>query len=220
MFCSKCGTRLGDDAAFCTNCGQPVPRAEAPAQPEPQGASPLNSMSPPPIAPLPTGAPAPTAQIPPVAPPQYLAYGHQTTRPQTGYAGFWLRFVAYIIDAIILGVVGLFTLFPLFKANIHAFSSGNIWELYTSPSRPLFAMRMLALMLSWVYYASLESSAWQATLGKKVLGLKVTDSRHRIPDGRLHGTKAGAARHTRGLSGAAATLVFSRQFSRGGDAPE
>jgi uncharacterized RDD family membrane protein YckC len=188
MFCSKCGTRLGDDAAFCTNCGQPVPRAEAPAQPEPQGASPLNSMSPPPIAPLPTGAPAPTAQIPPVAPPQYLAYGHQTTRPQTGYAGFWLRFVAYIIDAIILGVVGLFTLFPLFKANIHAFSSGNIWELYTSPSRPLFAMRMLALMLSWVYYASLESSAWQATLGKKVLGLKVTDlAGNRITFGRASG---------------------------------
>jgi uncharacterized RDD family membrane protein YckC len=145
-------------------------------------------MSPPPIAPLPTGAPAPTAQIPPVAPPQYLAYGHQTTRPQTGYAGFWLRFVAYIIDAIILGVVGLFTLFPLFKANIHAFSSGNIWELYTSPSRPLFAMRMLALMLSWVYYASLESSAWQATLGKKVLGLKVTDlAGNRITFGRASG---------------------------------
>jgi uncharacterized RDD family membrane protein YckC len=30
-------------------------------------------------------------------------------------------------------------------------------------------------MLSWIYYASLESSAWQATLGKKILGLKVTD---------------------------------------------
>jgi uncharacterized RDD family membrane protein YckC len=29
--------------------------------------------------------------------------------------------------------------------------------------------------LSWIYYASMESSTWQATLGKKILGLKVTD---------------------------------------------
>jgi uncharacterized RDD family membrane protein YckC len=145
-------------------------------------------MPPAPIAPPPTGAPAPAANIPPVAPPQYPAYGYQTTRSQTGYAGFWLRFVAYIIDALVLGVVGLFTLFPLFKANMHAFSSGNIWELYTSQSRPLFAMRMLALMLSWVYYASLESSVWQATLGKKALGLKVTDlAGNRITFGRASG---------------------------------
>jgi uncharacterized RDD family membrane protein YckC len=30
-------------------------------------------------------------------------------------------------------------------------------------------------MLSWIYYASMESSSWQATLGKKILGLRVTD---------------------------------------------
>jgi uncharacterized RDD family membrane protein YckC len=46
---------------------------------------------------------------------------------------------------------------------------------YTSVSRPLLAIRLLALMLSWIYYASMESSTWQATLGKKILGLKVTD---------------------------------------------
>jgi uncharacterized RDD family membrane protein YckC len=31
------------------------------------------------------------------------------------------------------------------------------------------------LMSSWLYWALLESSAWQATLGKKALGLYVTD---------------------------------------------
>ena len=30
-------------------------------------------------------------------------------------------------------------------------------------------------MLSWVYYAGLESSSMRATLGKKALGLQVTD---------------------------------------------
>jgi len=91
------------------------------------------------------------------------------------YAGFWLRLVAYIIDAIILGMAGVIAFFPLFRANIHAFTTQNPWEVYTSMSRPLFAIRLLALMLSWIYYASMESSSWQATLGKKILGLRVTD---------------------------------------------
>jgi uncharacterized RDD family membrane protein YckC len=91
------------------------------------------------------------------------------------YAGFWLRVVAYIIDAMILGIVGVGAFFPLFRANIHAFTAENPWEVYTSVSRPLLAIRLLALMLSWIYYASMESSTWQATLGKKILGLKVTD---------------------------------------------
>ena len=30
-------------------------------------------------------------------------------------------------------------------------------------------------MMNWIYYAALESSSWHATLGKKILGLKVTD---------------------------------------------
>jgi uncharacterized RDD family membrane protein YckC len=43
-------------------------------------------------------------------------------------------------------------------------------------------------MLSWIYYASLESSTWQATLGKKILGLKVTDLEgNRISFGRASG---------------------------------
>ncbi len=42
-------------------------------------------------------------------------------------------------------------------------------------ARPLVAIRLLALMAGWIYFASMESSGWQATLGKKALGLKVTD---------------------------------------------
>ena len=34
---------------------------------------------------------------------------------------------------------------------------------------------LIILVLEWLYYALLESSAWQATLGKKALGLEVTD---------------------------------------------
>ena len=163
MFCSKCGAQLADGATFCTNCDQPT---------QPTAVPPPSSPSAPPIAPA-----APPAYPPPVPPQQVMPAGWQTqaVSQPVAYAGFWLRFVAYTIDAIILGIAGVGAFFPLFRANLHAFTSQSPWEVYTSPSRPLFAIRLLALMLSWIYYASLESSTWQATIGKKILGLKVTD---------------------------------------------
>lgn len=92
------------------------------------------------------------------------------------YAGFWLRLVAYIIDSMILGaVVGIGIFVPLLGGSLQRMSSDNPWELYTSMARPLVAIRLLALMAGWIYFASMESSGWQATLGKKALGLKVTD---------------------------------------------
>jgi len=157
MFCQKCGTQLADDAAFCTNCGQVIQRI-------PSAAYPPSAAPPPPQRQQVEQQPAPPAWQPP-----------QVSQPSVAYAGFWLRVVAYIIDAIILGMAGVVAFFPLFRANIHAFTTQNPWEVYTSMSRPLFAIRLLALMLGWIYYASMESSSWQATLGKKILGLRVTD---------------------------------------------
>jgi uncharacterized RDD family membrane protein YckC len=156
MFCPKCGTQLADDAAFCTNCGQAIQRSPSATYPSPAAPPPLQ--------------PQPVEQ-------QSAQNVWQTRAPNqlVAYAGFWLRLVAYIIDAIILGMAGVIAFFPLFRANIHAFTTQNPWEVYTSMSRPLFAIRLLALMLSWIYYASMESSSWQATLGKKILGLRVTD---------------------------------------------
>jgi uncharacterized RDD family membrane protein YckC len=39
----------------------------------------------------------------------------------------------------------------------------------------VFGFFGILLAVSWLYYALSESSSWQATLGKKVLNLKVTD---------------------------------------------
>jgi len=104
------------------------------------------------------------------------------------YAGFWLRLVAWIIDAIILGIAGAGVFFPLFRANLHFFAHATPWEVYSSYSRPILAIRMLGLMMNWIYYAALESSVWQATIGKKLLGLMVTDlAGNRITFGRASG---------------------------------
>jgi uncharacterized RDD family membrane protein YckC len=39
----------------------------------------------------------------------------------------------------------------------------------------LFGFFAIIFLVSWLYYALAESSSWQATLGKKMLNLKVTD---------------------------------------------
>jgi uncharacterized RDD family membrane protein YckC len=35
--------------------------------------------------------------------------------------------------------------------------------------------QLVMILASWIYFAGLESSEWQATVGKKILGMKVTD---------------------------------------------
>jgi uncharacterized RDD family membrane protein YckC len=47
---------------------------------------------------------------------------------------------------------------------------------------------LIALVLDWLYYTLLESSVWQGTLGKKALGLEVTDlGGRRVSFGRATG---------------------------------
>jgi uncharacterized RDD family membrane protein YckC len=109
------------------------------------------------------------------------------------YAGFWLRAAAYLLDSIVLGfVVGIFILGPLMeRAGI---SPDNPWVLFTGTSRQVIAINLLGTMASWLYWALLESSRWQATLGKRMLGLEVTDlAGHRISFARATGRYFGKA---------------------------
>ena len=69
------------------------------------------------------------------------------------YAGFWKRFVAYLIDVILLGVVGAI-INQIFDQNVAG---------------------LVATLVGWAYFAGMESSTRQATLGKSVMGMVVTD---------------------------------------------
>lgn len=71
----------------------------------------------------------------------------------TQYAGFWKRFLAYLIDIIILGIVG---------------------GILTSQMDEGVASTVTTI-LGWLYFAGMESSSRQATLGKSVMGIYVTD---------------------------------------------
>jgi len=84
------------------------------------------------------------------------------------YAGFWIRFVAYIIDTFIISTVLILL--------------GTIWSLQDDDSIDLAAtiassaiVLWISFFLHWFYFAIMESSESQATIGKKVLGIKVTD---------------------------------------------
>ena len=78
------------------------------------------------------------------------------------YAGFWLRFVAAIVDGIIMMVIGL----PI--GFVIGMTMGD------NPSLPIVA-NVFDIVIGWLYMALCESSRMQASPGKKLLGLKVTD---------------------------------------------
>ena len=90
------------------------------------------------------------------------------------FAGFWLRFVAYIIDAIVmqipLTVVGSLT-------GLTMGMRGMGWDGMSigAGSYATGTGFAISIVATWLYASLMESSAWQATLGKKALGLLVTD---------------------------------------------
>lgn len=104
------------------------------------------------------------------------------TVPRVQYGGFWLRFLAYLIDGavIMIGVcvvaipLVFLTGFGAFLSQIHPeedWNENGVGFLIAV----FFLFAMASLVVTWLYHALMESSEWQATVGKKALGLVVTD---------------------------------------------
>jgi len=90
------------------------------------------------------------------------------------YGVFWERFLAYCIDSIIL------TLASVVVGFIGAFFIGFVMALMgmeIEEMEDFFVVLyyILAFILSWLYFTIMESSKLQATLGKKICNLVVTD---------------------------------------------
>ena len=90
------------------------------------------------------------------------------------YAGFSERAGALVIDVIILSVPSAIigVLFSLVFAN--QMSMGGVDEVSSAMGGNLWA-QIWGNALAWVYYATMESSRFQGTLGKVAVGLKVVD---------------------------------------------
>ncbi len=96
------------------------------------------------------------------------------------YAGFWRRFVAILLDGLLIGAA--------FGILGGPFGMWRGWAFH----RPghfggLGCFGGLHTLVTWLYFALLESSASQATLGKQVIGIAVTD---------LYGRRVSFARAT------------------------
>jgi len=110
------------------------------------------------------------------------------------YAGFWKRFFAYIIDSILINVAISVVFFPLAAiAGLSLFPHDtNLQEDFSSISYMqhsdmqelailsalligVVIISLIAMVISWLYFALMECSSKKATLGKMALGLIVTD---------------------------------------------
>jgi uncharacterized RDD family membrane protein YckC len=168
VYCSKCGGGVSEGTAFCPACGQ----ATSAVVPSIGGGIPVANTS------TTAAAPGNYPVTPVVAPMAYLSAGVQ-------YAGFWLRVVAYVIDGIVMGVafMALFLPFAIMTGLAAALGSIHPGEdprdvgavLGGTFFLGLVTIVALGIVGGWLYHAKMESSAWEATLGKKALNLRVTD---------------------------------------------
>lgn len=100
-------------------------------------------------------------------------------RPAQRYAGFGRRVGAFLVDIVLVYAV--------------LFVAGAVWITQGMKGSPQMNVWLVLLYpavwgVGWLYWAGLESSGLQATLGKRVVGLMVTDmAGQRISFGRATG---------------------------------
>ncbi|HEX3155785.1 MAG TPA: RDD family protein [Candidatus Angelobacter sp.] len=133
-----------------------------------------------------TQAAAPAVAYAPAPP---VAYA-----PPSIYGGFWIRLLAHIIDHIILGAVAAPLFFVTVLPSIIRIAQQADRDQEPSPEMIItiissaFVYIALAFVGQWLYEALLTSSSWQATIGKRILHLKVVDEAgNRISFGRATG---------------------------------
>jgi len=87
---------------------------------------------------------------------------HSPVSAHKSYAGLWRRFLAYVIDALIIGVsvASIATLTGIMNETIKA-------------QIEVVLRRLMYSVGAWLYFSLFESSQSQATPGKLVLGIKV-----------------------------------------------
>lgn len=181
MLCPRCGTGVGDSVKLCAGC-----QSQFDAEQE-----------------------------------QRLAAEEQTRkkgRPQEelqkgehfGYAGFWIRYLALLIDTTICTVIIWLLQFiaGLLMRNLnwsaiiesvrsqllnflqqHQINSAGALSVVIAILLPVIIYTLIYIVVSWAYFALLDSSDG-STPGKQLVGLRVSR-----PDGQVAGLGRVSARH-------------------------
>ena len=99
------------------------------------------------------------------------------------YGGFWVRVLAYITDYMIVQVASSVLMAVLLAIVL---GTGGVND--TAAGVGVFLIYGLMLVGNWLYFALMESSRYQGTVGKQALKLVVTDENgDRIGFGRATG---------------------------------
>jgi uncharacterized RDD family membrane protein YckC len=155
MFCRNCGKEISNEAVICIHCGN----------------SPKNGKN---FCHNCGSVIEPKTEI-------CMNCGVRSTN--IVYAGFWKRFMAIMIDVIVLMPFNLVSYFTLAFPYIYQ-EDGNLAN--------LFLYEVISIFIPWFYFALMESSKYQATVGKMALGIIVTDlERNRISYGKATGRHFG-----------------------------
>jgi uncharacterized RDD family membrane protein YckC len=148
MFCPKCGKETDASGKFCQWCGADIESVQS----------------------------------------RPLAVPEEDEGPEVGiYAGLGRRLIAFIIDIILIllldvvaaGVFGLFRGFQ--NLYFYLVQGAPVAELTTEGTMAALTGTIIAsygltlIIIPWLYYAGFESSRSQATPGKVLMSLVVTD---------------------------------------------
>jgi uncharacterized RDD family membrane protein YckC len=164
MHCTRCGVGLPDVAEYCAACGTQVIRVPA----SPASAAPITVPE--------------NWREEAVRPPSEDAPSWPAAAPVVRYAGIWLRLAAYTLDALLLSALvalALLAIVPKAEVRFADYLSLPLAQRLdrTNPAVQTFTRTVVPLwfFIGWLYYSLWESSRWQATPGKRLLGLSVTD---------------------------------------------
>ena len=110
---------------------------------------------------------------PPPPPPVWDARPPETA---VHYAGFWIRVVAAIVDAIALWIVWSLILLVLPAEPTAPLPENQDFEAWIEYANSLISPRQVVVyaLIVWAYFAFQESSSAQATLGKRMMGIRVS----------------------------------------------
>ncbi|HEY8643093.1 MAG TPA: RDD family protein, partial [Candidatus Dormibacteraeota bacterium] len=121
---------------------------------------------------------APAYGAPAYAPPGY-APSPRAAAPALPYAGFGRRLVAFLLDLVIgLGAwVAVVAIITFVLAGVLLSVGGQTVNTFPEaiPGWVNLSYYGLGLVMTWLYYTLAEASRWQGTVGKRTLGIQVTD---------------------------------------------
>lgn len=148
MICQRCGRDNIPQVAYCQGCGTPLPT-------DPN-------------------------------PPSYTYPPYQAAYPESAnYAGIGSRFLAAVVDGIVIGIpIGIVAAVLSAMMTVRmiertsrdtSFNPGLAADTMGTFFAGFGFIMVISLIITWTYFAMMESSSWQGTLGKRMLGIKVTD---------------------------------------------